>query len=77
MVDKTILAKKLSAIRDAVARIREVLPDSVETFRTDRTVREIVMLNRAFATSTSTTLTGFERCLCDPAIVDHARALVE
>jgi uncharacterized protein YutE (UPF0331/DUF86 family) len=45
MVDKTVLAKKVSAIRDAVRRIREVLPDSADAFRTDRTAREVVMLN--------------------------------
>jgi uncharacterized protein YutE (UPF0331/DUF86 family) len=45
MVDKTVLAKKLAAIRDAVARIREVLPESLDAFRGDRTAREIVMLN--------------------------------
>jgi uncharacterized protein YutE (UPF0331/DUF86 family) len=45
MVDSAVLAKKVAAIRDAVARIREVLPDSVEAFRVDRTAREIVLLN--------------------------------
>jgi uncharacterized protein YutE (UPF0331/DUF86 family) len=45
MVDKAVLAKKLAAIRDAVARIREVLPSDIEAFRADRTTREIVMLN--------------------------------
>jgi uncharacterized protein YutE (UPF0331/DUF86 family) len=45
MVDKAVLAKKLSAIRDAVARIREVLPGSAEAFRENRTAREIVILN--------------------------------
>ena len=45
MVDKGVLAKKLAAIRDAVARIREVLPQSAEKFRADRTAREIVTLN--------------------------------
>jgi uncharacterized protein YutE (UPF0331/DUF86 family) len=45
MVDKAVLAKKLAAIRDAVARIREVLPNSAAAFHADRTVREIVILN--------------------------------
>jgi uncharacterized protein YutE (UPF0331/DUF86 family) len=45
MVDKTLLARKLAAIRDAVARIREVLPGSADAFRADRTIREIVTLN--------------------------------
>ena len=45
MVDKAILAAKLAAIRDAVARVRQVLPASVEAFQLDRTAREIVTLN--------------------------------
>jgi uncharacterized protein YutE (UPF0331/DUF86 family) len=45
MVDSVVLAGKLSAIRDAVARIRDVLPASIEAFRADRTVREVVTLN--------------------------------
>jgi uncharacterized protein YutE (UPF0331/DUF86 family) len=45
MVDEVVLAAKLTAIRDAVARIRDVLPASVDGFRADRTVREIVTLN--------------------------------
>lgn len=45
MVDEAVLAKKLAAIRDAVARIRDVLPGSAEAFREDRTAREIVILN--------------------------------
>ena len=45
MVDEAVLAKKLAAIRDAVGRIRDVLPSSADTFRDDRTTREIVILN--------------------------------
>ena len=45
MVDKAVLAKKMAAIRDAIARIREVLPHSAEAFRENRTAREIVTLN--------------------------------
>jgi uncharacterized protein YutE (UPF0331/DUF86 family) len=45
MVDEVVLAAKLTAIRDAVARIRDVLPASIDGFRADRTVREIVTLN--------------------------------
>lgn len=45
MVDKTVLAAKTAAIRDAVSRIREVLPASVDDFLADRTTREIVTLN--------------------------------
>lgn len=45
MVDNAVIARKLAAIRDAVERIRQVLPDSVEVFLADRTAREIVVLN--------------------------------
>jgi uncharacterized protein YutE (UPF0331/DUF86 family) len=45
VVDKAVLAKKIAAVRDAVARIRAVLPADVEGFQTDRTVREVVVLN--------------------------------
>ncbi len=45
MVDKAVLAAKLAAIRDAVERVRDVLPQSVEAFRADRTAREVVTLN--------------------------------
>jgi len=45
VVDKAILGKKVAAIRDAVARIREVLPASASEFSADRTAREIVVLN--------------------------------
>jgi uncharacterized protein YutE (UPF0331/DUF86 family) len=45
MVDKTVLAKKLAAVRDAVARIADVLPATPDEFRADRTSREVVTLN--------------------------------
>lgn len=45
MVDRFLLAKALADIRDAVARIREVLPSDAETFARDRTAREVVTLN--------------------------------
>ena len=45
MVDKAVLAGKLAAIRDAVIRVREVIPASAEAFRQDRTAREVVTLN--------------------------------
>lgn len=45
MVDSALLATKLAIVRDAVARIRSVLPSSLEAFRADRTVREVVTLN--------------------------------
>jgi uncharacterized protein YutE (UPF0331/DUF86 family) len=45
MVDKTVLATKIAAVRDAVARIRSVLPEDAGTFASDRTTREVVVLN--------------------------------
>jgi hypothetical protein len=39
MVDRALLADKIAAVRDAVARIREVLPPQRDAFRADRTVR--------------------------------------
>jgi uncharacterized protein YutE (UPF0331/DUF86 family) len=45
VVDRTVLAAKIAAIRDAVARIRAVLPETEDAFLADRTVREIVTLN--------------------------------
>lgn len=45
MVDETLLAKGIADIRDAVARVREVLPRDVAAFVSDRTVREVVVLN--------------------------------
>jgi uncharacterized protein YutE (UPF0331/DUF86 family) len=56
MVDSVVLAGKLSAIRDAVARIRDVLPPSIESFRADRTVREVVTLNLFVALQESLSL---------------------
>lgn len=45
MVDKSLLSAKVAAIRDAVARIRAVLPPDPKTFEGDRTAREVVVLN--------------------------------
>lgn len=45
MVDKALLAKGIADIRDAVKRIRDVLPENSEKFARDRTIREIVVLN--------------------------------
>jgi uncharacterized protein YutE (UPF0331/DUF86 family) len=45
MVDKTLAAAKIAAVRDAVARIREVIPAGVDGFLADRTAREVVVLN--------------------------------
>lgn len=45
MVDKTLLAARIAAIRDAVSRIRSVLPPDPASFQSDRTAREVVILN--------------------------------
>lgn len=45
MVDRDKLATKTASIRDAVARIRDVLPADPATFEADRTAREVVVLN--------------------------------
>ena len=45
MVDRSLLARKVAAIRDAVGRIRSVLPSTAEAFVQDRTVREVVTFN--------------------------------
>lgn len=45
MVDSALLATKIAATRDATARVRAVLPASVDAFVADRTAREVVTLN--------------------------------
>ena len=45
MVDRAVLASKVATIRDAVARIRGVLPPHPASFAADRDAREIVALN--------------------------------
>ena len=45
MVDQAVLAAKIAAVTDAVARVREVLPSKAEGLRQDRTAREVVVLN--------------------------------
>jgi uncharacterized protein YutE (UPF0331/DUF86 family) len=45
VVDRLLLATKLAAIRDAVARLQEMLPDSADGLLADRTVREVVTFN--------------------------------
>ncbi len=40
MVDRAVLAEKIAAVRDAVARIRETMPPSAEELAADRTRRE-------------------------------------
>ena len=45
MVDKALLAARVAAVRDAISRIRSVLPADAATFQADRTAREVVILN--------------------------------
>ena len=45
MIDHSILARRIAAVRDAAERIREVLPAQIEAFVADRSAREIVTLN--------------------------------
>jgi uncharacterized protein YutE (UPF0331/DUF86 family) len=45
VVDKALLATKIAIVRDAVTRVRTVLPPDARAFREDRTAREIVILN--------------------------------
>jgi uncharacterized protein YutE (UPF0331/DUF86 family) len=45
VVDRLRLATHIASIRDAVARIREVLPADPAAFAADRTAREVVALN--------------------------------
>ena len=45
MIDRTILARQVAAVRDAADRIREVLPPEPEALIADRTAREVVTLN--------------------------------
>jgi len=45
VVDRPLVARHVATVRDAVARIRDVLPPSLEAFETDRTAREVVILN--------------------------------
>ncbi len=45
MVDKALVAAKVASVRDAVARIRAVLPEDRAAFLGDRTAREVTVLN--------------------------------
>ena len=58
MVDDTLLASKIAAVRDAVARIRAVLPRTSDAFLGDRTAREIVVLNLFVALLIATVKAG-------------------
>lgn len=45
VVDRALVARQIATVRDAVARIRSVVPSSREAFEADRTAREVVILN--------------------------------
>jgi uncharacterized protein YutE (UPF0331/DUF86 family) len=45
VVDAAVVAARVAAIRDAVARVRQVLPRDAAALEGDRTAREIVVLN--------------------------------
>jgi uncharacterized protein YutE (UPF0331/DUF86 family) len=45
MVDRVLLASKIAAVRDALSRVRAVLPSDLHAFLADRTAREVVVLN--------------------------------
>jgi uncharacterized protein YutE (UPF0331/DUF86 family) len=45
VVDKTVVATRIAAVRDAVGRIRATLPADRGVFLADRSIREIVILN--------------------------------
>jgi uncharacterized protein YutE (UPF0331/DUF86 family) len=45
VVDSALVATKIAAVRDATARVRTILPASVDVFAADRTAREVVTLN--------------------------------
>lgn len=46
MVDRALLAAKSAAVRDAIARIRSVVPPEPAAFAEDRTVREDLVAHR-------------------------------
>jgi len=50
------VAAKVAAVRDAVDRIRGVLPREPDAFEADRTVREVVVLNLFVALQESVSL---------------------
>jgi uncharacterized protein YutE (UPF0331/DUF86 family) len=45
VVDSALVAAKIAIVRDATARMRSVLPASLDEFVEDRTAREVVTLN--------------------------------
>jgi len=73
VVDRPLLAKQLATVRDAVARIRAVLPPSREAFEADRTAREVVVLNLFVAIQACLDLAA--HWLADEGLTGHARKL--
>jgi uncharacterized protein YutE (UPF0331/DUF86 family) len=45
VVDSALLAARIASVRDAVARVRTVLPETADAFVDDRTAREVVAIN--------------------------------
>lgn len=56
VVDRAVAAARIGAIRDAVARIRQILPADATAFLADRTSREVVILNLFVALQDSLSL---------------------
>jgi uncharacterized protein YutE (UPF0331/DUF86 family) len=52
VVDRALLATQVATVRDAVDRIRTMLPPSGEAFAADRTAREVVIVNLFVAIQT-------------------------
>ena len=52
VVDRALLARQVATVRDAVDRIRTMLPPSGEAFAADRTAREVVIVNLFVAIQT-------------------------
>ena len=59
MVDAAVVASKIAAIRDAADRVRDTLPSALETFRADRTAREVVVLNVFVALQETVSLAAY------------------
>lgn len=45
VVDRALIARHVATVRDAIARVRSVLPAAAGALASDRTAREIVILN--------------------------------
>jgi uncharacterized protein YutE (UPF0331/DUF86 family) len=56
MVDQRVAAARVAAIRDALNRVAQTLPADVEGLATDRTAREVVVLNLFVALQESVAL---------------------